>query len=137
MVPFECDLCVFRELYSREPGAASSVDMKASSLIRRMILDAFWSRATSIVEANAKMIQKGCKLSVSLGLDQPYLDLGPLPAGDHCGYGVALQMLLASHEPGKYSSLYKQFDTIRHFKSAFGNQLRGSRVEGRGSRVEG
>jgi hypothetical protein len=126
MVPFECDLSVFRKIYSREPSEASSVDRKASSLIRRMILDAFWSRATSTVEANAKMIQKGCKLSASLGLEPPYLDPGPLPAGDHCGYGVALQMLLASQEPGKYSSLYKQFYTIRRFKSAFGNQVRAS-----------
>jgi hypothetical protein len=33
-------------------------------------------------------------------------------------------MLLASQEPGKHSSLYKQFDTIRRFKTAFGNQVR-------------
>jgi hypothetical protein len=91
-----------------------------------MILDAFWSRASSTVEANARTTQKGCKLSASIGLDPPYLDPGPLPAFDHCGYGVAAQMLLASQEPGKYSSLYKQFDTIRRFKTAFGNQVRAS-----------
>jgi hypothetical protein len=126
MIPFECDLCVFRKLYGREPTSTSLMDLKAAAVIRRMILDAFWSRATSTVEANAKTMQKGCKLSASIGLEPPYLDPGPLPGHDHCGYGVAAQMLLASQEPGKHSSLYKQFDTIRRYKSAFGNQVRAS-----------
>jgi hypothetical protein len=126
MVPFECDVCVFRKLFLRNPIATSLEDLKAAAIIRRMILDSFWSRATTTVEANAKTIQKGCKLSASIGLEPPYLEPGPLPDFDHCGYGVAAQMLLASQEPGKYSSLYKQFDTIRRFKSAFGNQVRAS-----------
>jgi hypothetical protein len=117
---------VFRKLFGREPSTVTLDDLKASAIIWRMILDSFWSRATSTVEANAKTIQKGCKLSASIGLEPPYLDPGPLPSFDHCGYGVAAQMLLASQEPGKYSSLYKQFDTIRRFKSAFGNQVRAS-----------
>jgi hypothetical protein len=102
------------------------MDLKAAAIIRRMILDAFWSRATSTVRANAKTMQKGCKLSASIGLEPPYLDPGPLPPFDHCGDGVAAQMLLASQEPGKHSSLYKQFDTIGRYKSAFGNQVRAS-----------
>jgi hypothetical protein len=64
------------------------MDIKALAIIRRMILDAFWSRASSMVEANAQTMQKGCNLSASIGLDPPYLD--------HCGYGVTAQMLLAS-----------------------------------------
>lgn len=126
MIPFECDLCVFRKLYSREPTTTRVMDLKALAIIRHMILDAFWSRASSTVEANARTTQKGCKLPASIGLDPPYLEPGPLPGFDHCGYGVAAQMLLASQEPGKHSSLYKQFDTIRRFKTAFGNQVRAS-----------
>jgi hypothetical protein len=126
MVPFECDTCVFRKLFSRELTSTTLDDLKAVAIIRHMILDAFWSRATSTVEANAKTIQRGCKLLALIGLEPPYLDPGPLPSFDHCGYGVAAQMLLASQEPGKYSSLYKQFDTIRRFKSAFENQVRAS-----------
>ena len=126
MIPFECDLCVFRKLYFRDPRVDHATDRKALATIRRMILDAFWSRASSTVRANAKMIQKGCDLSASLGLDPPYLEPGPLPSFDHCGYGVAMQMLVASQEPGRYSTLYKQFDTIRRLKTAFGNQIRAS-----------
>jgi hypothetical protein len=129
MVPFECDLCVFRKIFGREPISDHAIDRKAEATIRRMILDAFWSRALSTVRANAKAIQKGCLLSASLGLVPPYLEPGPLPPHDHCGYGVAIQMLLSSQEPGRYSSVYKQFDTIRRLKSAFGNQVRASGQE--------
>jgi hypothetical protein len=151
MVAFECDRCVFRKLYRREPiisdedaiSAAIASDLlgdrnsyghpvsqesdgKALAVIRRMILDAFWSRASKTVRSNAKVIQRGCEISASLGLDPPYLEPGPLPSFDHCGYGVAIQMLLASQESGRYSSFYKQFDTIRRFKTAYGNQIRAS-----------
>jgi hypothetical protein len=125
MVAFECDLCVFRKLFRRNPNS-DETDRKAVATIRRMILDAFWSRATSTVRSNARIIQRGCELSKSLGLDPPYLEPGPLPYHDHCGYGVALQMLLASQEPGRYSSAYKQFDTIRRLKTCYGNQVRAS-----------
>ena len=152
MVAFECDLCVFRKLYKRNPirtreeavHAAITAevfkerngfypvlnqenDRRASATIRRMILDGFWSRASSTVQANARIIQKGCAdLSESLGLDPPYLEPGPLPAFDHCGYGVAIQMLLASQESGRHSTFYKQFDTIRRLKTGFGNHIRAS-----------
>jgi hypothetical protein len=127
MVPFECDLCVFRKIYCREPLSYHVIDRKAEATIRRMILDGFWSRASSTVRANAKAIQKGCLLSASLGLVPPYLEPGPLLPHDHsCGSRVAIQMLLSSQEPGRYSSVYKQFDTIQRLKSAFGNQVRAS-----------
>jgi hypothetical protein len=149
MVAFECDRCVFRKLYRREPiktdedaisaaiatdffqernGLYSSLnkkenDAKALATIRRMILDAFWSRASSTVRSNAKVIQRRCELSASLGLAPPYLEPGPLPSFDHCGYRVAIQMLLALQEPGRHYSVYKQFDTIRRFKTGYGNQI--------------
>jgi hypothetical protein len=143
MVAFECDLCVFRklfrcnpiitseeavsasitsevlrELHGHSPILTQANDIKAAATIRRMILDSFWSRASSTVRANAKIIQKGCELSASLGLEPLYLEPGPLPPFDHCGYRVAIQMLLASQESGRYSSVYKQFDTIRRTKLA-------------------
>jgi hypothetical protein len=80
MVAFECDTCVFRKLYRREPilteedftnaSIAGELfcerngyypvvnhenDKRALATIRRMILDAFWSRASSTVRANAKV----------------------------------------------------------------------------------
>jgi hypothetical protein len=58
MIPFECDLCVFRKLFFRNPILGASMDVKALAVIRRMILDTFWSRAVSKVEANARTTQK-------------------------------------------------------------------------------
>jgi hypothetical protein len=65
-------------------------------------------------------------MSASLGLIPHYLEPGPLLAHDHCGYGVAIEMLLSSQEPGHYSLVYKQFDTIQRLKTAFENQIRAS-----------
>jgi hypothetical protein len=72
------------------------------------------------------VIQNGCNFSASLGLILSYfLELsGSLPTYDHCGYGVAIQMLLSLQETGWYLSVYKQFDTIHRFKTAFGNHIR-------------
>jgi hypothetical protein len=77
------------------------MDVKSLAIIWRMILDTLWSCAMSIVEANAKTTQKGCKLLVSIGLEPPYLDPGPLTGFNHWGYGVVAQMFLVSQEPGK------------------------------------
>jgi hypothetical protein len=64
-------------------------DRKATTTIRRRILDAFWSQASLTVWTHANVIQRGCKLSASLRLDSPYLELGPLSSFDDCGYRVA------------------------------------------------
>jgi hypothetical protein len=45
MVAFECDLCVFRKLFRRNP-IDQAKDNKAVATIRWMILDAFWSQAS-------------------------------------------------------------------------------------------
>jgi hypothetical protein len=149
MVAFEWDSCVFRKLYGWNPivtdpdlmeasGAAQlfqnqngyypiqnqESNRKATTTIRRMILDSFWSRASSTVESNVKVIQRRCVLSTSSGLEPPYPEPGPPPSFDHCGYGAAIQMLLALQELGRRSSVYKQFDTSRRFKTAYGNQVR-------------
>jgi hypothetical protein len=152
MVAFECDLCVFRKLYkcnpiqTQEEAVHAAItpevykertgsypvlnqenDQRVAATICRMILDVFWSQASSMVCSNAKIIQKGCELSKSMGLDPPYLEPGPLLPFDHCGYGVAIHMLfLASQEPGRHSTFYKQFDMIRRLLMGFGNQIRAS-----------
>jgi hypothetical protein len=45
LVSFECDFCVFGKLFDHEPQKNSSKDRYAMACIRRIILDAFWSRA--------------------------------------------------------------------------------------------
>ena len=127
MVSFECDLCIFWKLYKRGPEVGNQTDNFAMSCIRRINLDAFWSRARSTVESNAAKVREGLKISESLGLLGPYLDPGPLPAHDHCGYEVALQIVVSSLGSGRYSAGHKQWDTIRRFRSCYSNQIRAAR----------
>jgi hypothetical protein len=56
----------------------------------------------------------------------PYRHDGPMPSYDHCGYEVAIQMLLNSRSPGRYSKNYCQWDTIRKIRTAYANQVRAS-----------
>ena len=72
--------------------------------------------------------EKACEFLRSLGLSGPYLNPGPLPLTDHCGYEVALQMVAASLEAGRYSETHKQWDTIRKLRSSYSNQVRASRA---------
>jgi hypothetical protein len=49
LIPFECDLCIFRKLRRYDPSRTSEQDRLLLACIRRITLDAFWSRATSMV----------------------------------------------------------------------------------------
>lgn len=91
-----------------------------------MNLDACWSSATATVNGNRDKLQLGIQMSALVGLDGPYLHKGPLPDHDHCGYEVAMQMLLYSKRPGKHSASHLQFDTIRKLRGSYSNQVRAS-----------
>ena len=124
MVPFECDLCVFRKLMKRDPDDARPGDQLARQAIRRIILDSFWGRASPTVLHNVGLIRQILKGSAMLGLDGPFPDHGPFPPFDHCGYEVAINMVLASLRAGRHSELHLQFDTIRKMRSAYSNFIR-------------
>ena len=129
LVPFECDICIFTTLYRRlpQPAAVEPKDALALACIRRINLDAFWSRASSTVKSTAALARTGRRLSASVGLDNgPYSQPGPLPNGDNCGYQVAIQMVQALLEEGRHSKAYKQWDTIRILRSVYSNHFRAS-----------
>ena len=79
MTPFECDYCIFRKLYGRNPNEAGNSDDYPMACIRRINLDACWSRVTSsAVSGNASLIRQGLKrLSASVGLEGPYYPPAP------------------------------------------------------------
>ena len=128
LVPFECDFCIFGKLYHYKPDVRNPEDVYSMACIRRISLDAFWSRSTSTVLSNAAQVRHGLRLSASIRLEGPYHPPGPLPCHDHCGYEVALQMVIASLEQGMYSSSHKQWDTIRRLRTCFSNQIRAAAV---------
>jgi hypothetical protein len=126
MVPFECDLCVFRKLRHHTPTPANPVDDLLLACIRQIILDAFWSRTRGTVRGNKEKVGYALKLSSLGGLLCPYEAEGSLPEHDHCGYEVAIKMVLPSRQSGYHSKEYTQFNTIRKLRSAFSNHCRAS-----------
>ena len=92
--------------------------------IRRVILDAFWSRARSAVNTNTSRLREMVNLSQSLGFDPPVEDPGPFPSHDHVGYKVAILMVAKSNQAGRHSETHQQWDTIRKFKTTQSNQSR-------------
>ena len=77
---FECDLCIFVKLKNRYPIATSDQDKRLAACIRRVILDAFWSRASSTVANNLRLAKKMISLSDTVGLSPPFVSRGPLPS---------------------------------------------------------
>jgi hypothetical protein len=124
LVSFECDFCVFGKLFDHEPQTTSSKDIYALACIRRINLDAFWSRAADTVRNNTSKMREGLAISKSMGMRGTPLDPGPLPSYDHVGYEVAIQMIVSSLGAGRYSESHKQWETIRRFRACFSNQVR-------------
>ncbi len=124
MVPFECDLCIFRKLSGRSPRSQEPVDDLLLGCIRRINLDAFWSSATSTVHGNRDKLAMGIKPSSLVGLEGPYTHQGPLPGHDHCGYEVAIQMLLYSKRSGNHCKTHLQYETIRKLRTVYSNHCR-------------
>ena len=48
MVPFQCELCHFRNVYKRDPWPTDTRDTEVLEFMRRAILDSLWARETSI-----------------------------------------------------------------------------------------
>ena len=126
MVPFECDRCIFLKLKNRLPIEINPQDQVLMAAIRRINLDAFWARTTTTVTANLSKIKQAWELSELVGLDGGYYQEGPLPAHDHAGYELAVQMVMLSRRPGRHSKTHTQFATIRKLRSAFSNFQRAS-----------
>ena len=126
ITPFECDLCIFIKLKGRYPITQSESDKKLASCIRRVNLDSFWSRAPTTVANNLRLAKNLVNLPKAVGLDSPFISAGPCPSFDHCGYQIAISMILMSTKPGRYDRTYTQFDTIRHLRSCFSNYERAS-----------
>jgi hypothetical protein len=113
MTPFECDTCIFHKLRHVSPNPDSHQDSLLLAAIRRVTLDAFWSRSTSTVAGNKSRIGRAQEVSLGLGLSGPFFHKGYLPPGDHCGYEAAIQMVESSRRAGKYSDTHLQWDTVR------------------------
>lgn len=126
MSPFECDRCIFHKLRQAPPDPQNVKDKLLLACIRRANLDAFWSRSSETVSSHVGQVRSMLALADLVGIRPPIPAPGPLPSFDHCGYGVAIAMLLKSRMPGTYHSSHQQWDTVRKLRTAYGNGVRAS-----------
>lgn len=126
MVPFECDTCVFLKLKGSFPQENNPTDELLLKCIRRINVDAFSSRSRLTVNSNAISARMQLKFSESVGLKGPFVHTQALPMFDHCGYEVAIGLVLYSTKPGRNDPTYTQFDTIRSLRTVYSNFIRAS-----------
>jgi len=126
LAPFECDQCIFIKLRNNLPDRSDPRDTLLLGCIRRMNLDCFWSRETQTVKQNVRRAERQIEFSNLVGLSSPFKYTTHLPDFDHCGYEVAVAILLYSRKAGKYHNSHMQFDMIRHLRSTYSNFIRSS-----------
>ena len=120
MVPFQCGLCHFRNIYNRNPISNRVKDMEMLEYIRRATLDAFWAREPSTVRGNLKEAKRVFKFIIRMEIPNIVPPMGPFPLEDIHGMAIACAVLDRSLDKGLYEE-FVQFDTFRKSKSALTN----------------
>jgi hypothetical protein len=122
-VPFECDLCSFRNVVGRDPVEGNGWDEFTLVTIRRVLLDVMWAREPDTVSSNWSRSKRDVDMALNhLSLDHRTLlpVLGNPLVEDRVGLGVAMITVLASLRPGKNTATV-QFDTIRKTQAWYAN----------------
>ena len=68
MVPFQCELCHFRNIYGREPKDNNLKDKEFFKFARQANLDAMWSSDTLTVSVNKGRLAESLRMSSLVGL---------------------------------------------------------------------
>ena len=105
----------------RSPLDNSENDKLLLDFIQRSILEAFWFRSTATVNGYAQQVRKMLGFSDIVGLEGPFKHTELMRWRYHSGYEVAIAMLLYSRRKGKNSDDQIQFDTVRKFRTVYGN----------------
>ena len=125
--PFQCDLCWFRNLVQRFPNSTSQADILLLAYIRRVNLDALWSRTPGTISSCLWGARKILNASKELRFNPPFEPLGPWPVADNWGLRLAIFILKASQSPGKNNPKYTQYDSIQKIASSYSNHFEASR----------
>ena len=109
-VPFECDLCHFRNMNRRDPISGCPKDDRTITVIRRAQLDVFWSRRPGTVSGSLGRLRRDyqevherCNVGRAL---LPYFPATEVK--DRVGMAAAITMLIASLRSGRNS------DRVQH-----------------------
>jgi hypothetical protein len=108
-------------LHGRLPTRGQFLDDQEVALLRRANLDMFWSRESGTVKGLVYDLKDIIKRASWRGRRMPLTTVTPWDIEDGQGMGIALLMLEKSIEKGRNNSTYKQFDTVRKFRSAASN----------------
>jgi hypothetical protein len=123
--PFQCDLCHFRNIQSRNPIETKVEDIRLLRCIRRANLDAMWSRETQTVTKNYRLAVRAIDIATALGIEDPFPVMGPFPLHDIFGMSAAVVILTRSLDVGKYAATV-QYGTMRKMRGMFSNAFHAS-----------
>ena len=115
-VPFECDLCSFRNVCGRQPLIGNRKDQYILTCIRRVQLDVMWAREPHTVSSNWARIKADYNLaagSLSVLPEALLPQLGSNEVKDRVGMAAALATLITSTRQGRNSTNI-QWDTMRN-----------------------
>ena len=120
-IPFQCDLCQFRNLNQRDPISSFGKDMNTLVAIRGANLDSFWGREPSTVTSNLRLIRQIHNVGRhNLSMEEGLPTMMPFPIKDIVGMGPAIILLEQSLRQGKYAK-HLQYDSMRQSRTAFAN----------------
>ena len=120
-IPFQCDLCHFRNVAERDPVEGRAKDEYTMMCIRRANLDAAWSREPSTVQSNLYRLQRDYHdAASSLSIKRLVPRLGNTEICDSVGMGIAITTLNASLRKGRYTD-HLQWDSMRKSRTWYFN----------------
>ena len=133
MVPFQCELCHFRNIYGREPELHNLKEKEFFVFARRANLDAFWSREPSTVRNKLTELNRMKRTEERFGFNCTTPPLGPFPVKDDLGMKAAVAILDWSLDKGMYGP-YIQWATFGKLMGGITNTSQAS-VGGLGNSV--
>ena len=120
-VPFECDLCHFRNINHRDPNARDKKDDFTLICIRRANLDALWGREPSTVKANLNRMLRDHRDAMSMvNISNPLPVMGNPRMADRVGMKAAVMTLVSSLRKGRYTKNL-QWDSMRKTPTWYGS----------------
>lgn len=120
MVPFQCEMCHFRNILGRNLMRGLESDRELEALMRRASLDAFWSWAPSTVTNNLREAARSERFADRVGIPSITPALGPFPLSDVLGMRVTVAVLDRSLDPGLHEE-FVQWNMFRTLRSAVTN----------------
>jgi len=122
-VPFECDLCSFRNVCGRDPVFGNYRDQFTLTSIRRVQLDVMWARESHTVATNwarAKADYGMAMRQLSVLPERLLPRLGSEEVRDRVGMSEALVTIATSLRYGR-NSKHIQYDTMRKTRTWLNN----------------